>query len=330
MKLASLRPNPDHANLRDGQLIVVSRDLARYTEAHDIAPSLSAALDDWDALAPKLRARSDALAADRCESQPLDLSQLLAPLPRTYEWIDGSAYLHHVRLVRRSRQLTVPPSLQTDPVAYQGGSSVLLGAHEPILLHDPEWGLDFEGELACILGDTPQGTSSQEAEPYVRLLMLCNDISYRSFIRPELTKGFGFLRSKAPSAFGPVAVTPDELGESWRGGRLYGRLQVSFNGSLIGNLETGPEMHFSFFDLIQHATSTRPLGAGTILGSGTVSNESGENGISCLSERRVMERLAQGDPVTPLMKAGDRIKFEYTNEAGESVLGHMDQTVVSR
>lgn len=325
MRLATLRDGS-----RDGALLVVSPDGLRCASAGQIAPTLQAALDDWEALSPRLEALSRDLAAGVADARPLDVAALHSPLPRAYEWVDGSAYLNHVRLVRKARGAEPPPTLETDPLVYQGGSGVLLAPTQPIPLADPSWGLDFEGEVAVILGDTPQGTAASEAGAHVRLLALVNDCTLRNLIPNELAKGFGFFQSKPASAFSPFAVTPDELGDAWRGGRLHLPLRVTLNGALVGDPDAGPEMHFSFFDLIAHITRTRAYTAGTILGSGTVSNHDRARGISCLAERRMIEIIDGGAAVTPFLKAGDEVVIEMLDGAGRSIFGEIRQVVEAR
>lgn len=324
MKLATLRDGT-----RDGRLIVVRRDLAVYTPADDIAPTLQAALDAWDAVAPALEARSAALNTGEIAGDSLSFGALDAPLPRAYEWVDGSAYIQHIVLVRKARNAEPPETLTTDPLVYQGGSGKLLGPADPIPAQDPAWGLDFEGELVCVLGDTPRGTSADAAGKYVRLVTICNDVTLRNLIPPELAKGFGFFCSKPATAFGPVAVTPDELGDAWQGGRVHLNLKVWLNGELVGDVAAGPEMHFSFFDLIAHITRSRDFTAGTLLGSGTVSNVDEKAGISCLAERRMREIIATGKPSTRFLQVGDVVRIEMLDAAGASVFGAIEQTVTA-
>jgi fumarylacetoacetate (FAA) hydrolase len=317
---------------RDGRLAVVRKDGAALATADGIARTLQAALEDWDRVAPRLRQLADALDGGRQPGEPILPERLHAPLPRAYEWVDGSAYLNHVRLVRRARGAEPPRTLETDPLVYQGGSGVLLGPADPIPLLDERWGLDFEGEVCAILGDVPQGTRAADAGRHVRLLMLANDVTFRNLIPDELAKGFGFFQSKPATAFSPFAATPDELGRAWRDGRVHLRLRVTYRGELVGDLDAGPEMHFSFFDLVQHVARTRAFTAGTILGSGTVSNADRARGISCLAERRMREIIDAGPggkPTTPFMRAGDRIAIDMLDEAGRSVFGSIDQVVVS-
>lgn len=324
MRLATLRNDT-----RDGALVVVDPSGSRYAHAEDIAPHLQAALDDWARAEPRLRARAEALAIGAVPSHPLDPKTLHAPLPRAYEWVDGSAYLNHVRLVRKARGAEPPPTLETDPLIYQGGSGVLLGPCDPIVLPDPRWGLDFEGEVVVVLGDVPQGTRASEAGQHVRLVMLVNDVTLRNLIPDELAKGFGFFQSKPASAFSPFAVTPDELGDAWRDGRVHLPLRVSYNDTLAGDPEAGPEMHFSFYDLIAHIARTRAFTAGTLLGSGTVSNADPTRGVSCLAERRTRETLSGVSPLTPFMKAGDHVRIEMLDPQGRNLFGTIAQQVVA-
>ncbi len=327
MRLATLRDGS-----RDGRLAVVRKDGAALAAAGSVASTLQAALDDWERCRPRLRALADDLDRGRAAGEPIDPARLHAPLPRAYEWIDASAYLTHVRLVRRARGAEPPPTLETDPLVYQGGSGVLLGPTDEIPLGDPAWGLDFEGEVCAILGDVPAGTRAVEAGPLVRLLCLANDTTFRNLVPQELAKGFGFLQSKPATSFSPFAVTPDELGRAWRDGRVHLRLRVSWNGALVGDCDAGPEMHFSFLDLVQHVARTRALGAGTLLGSGTVSNEDPARGVSCLAERRAREMVAGpgSEPRTPFLKAGDTVEIEMRDAAGRSLFGRIAQKVVAR
>ena len=312
---------------RDGALIVVDRAGRRFARAGDIAPNLQAALDDWQKVAPALNALSVKLGRDETIGQPLDAA-LSAPLPRAYEWIDGSSYLNHVLLARKARGAPPPPRVETEPLVYQGGSGVLLGPTEPLVLPDPSWGLDFEAEVCVVLGDVPRGTTADGAASFVHLLMLANDVTYRTLVPGELEKGFGFFVSKPATAFSPFAVTPDELGPCFREGRAVLRLRSTYNGAVIGDTETGSEMHFSFFDLISHIAKTRSFTAGTILGGGTVSNRDRARGVSCLVERRMIETLELGAPKTPFMTRGDTIRIEALDADGRSVFGAIDQRVV--
>jgi fumarylacetoacetate (FAA) hydrolase len=323
MKLATLRDGT-----RDGTLLVVRRDNQVYVPADGIARTLQAALDDWDRAAPALAALSERLNRGELAGQPVDAHALHAPLPRAYEWIDGSAYINHIILVRKARGAEPPATLRTDPLVYQGGSGVLLGPTDDIALANREWGLDFESEICVLLGDTPQGTPAADASRHVRLLMLCNDITLRNLIPAELNKGFGFFNSKPASAFSPFAVTPDELGDAWQDGRVHLPLLTTLNGTRVGEPDAGPEMHFSFYDLIAHIAKTRSFTAGTILGSGTVSNADRAKGISCLAERRMIETIDTGKPATPFLSGGDAVTIEMLDRAGQSIFGKIEQRVV--
>lgn len=325
MKLATLRDGT-----RDGKLIVVRRDGAVFAAATGIAPTLQAALDDWEKAEPALRALAAKLESGEVAGEPVDPTRLHSPLPRAYEWVDGSAYLNHVILVRKARNAEPPPTMKTDPLVYQGGSGTFLAPTEDIPLADEAWGCDFESEVAVILGDTPQGTTAAEAGKYVRLLLLVNDVTLRNLIPTELAKGFGFFQGKPSTAFSPLAITPDELGDAWRDGRIHLRLKTKLNGEVVGDTDAGPEMHFSFFDLIQHITKTRAFTAGTIVGSGTVSNEDRARGISCLAERRMIEIIETGKPETPFLKYGDRVEIEMFDAGGKSIFGKIAQTVVRK
>ncbi len=322
MRLATLADGS-----RDGALVVVDPPGASFTSAASIAPNLQRALDDWPRCEPLLRALAERLARGEVNAVALEPERLMAPLPRAYEWVDASAYLNHVVLVRKARGAEPPEGLATDPLVYQGGSGVLLGPRAALVLPDAAFGLDFEGEVAAVLGDVPLGTTREQAAGHVRLLMLANDVTYRDLVPAELKKGFGFFVSKPATAFAPFAVTPDELGGAFRDGRAFLRLSCTYNNAPVGDLETGPEMNFSFFQLISHITRTRSLTAGTILGSGTVSNREPGRGVSCLVERRAREILASGAPVTPYMVAGDVIRLEAFDASGRSVFGAIEQVV---
>ncbi len=323
MKLASLR-GPG----RDGTLVVVRWDGAAYVAAGAGIPTMQAALDDWDVNEPKLRALADELNGGALLGESLDVEKLGPPLPRAYEWVDGSAYINHIVLVRKARGAEPPETLRTDPLVYQGGSSVLLAPRQDIVLHDEAWGLDFEAEVCVILGDVPIGTTKADAGKYVRLVCLANDITLRNLIPNELAKGFGFFNSKPATAFSPFAVTPDELGDAFHDGRVFLRLRSTYNGQVVGDCDAGPEMFFSFYDLIEHITKTRAFGAGTILGSGTVSNVDRARGISCLAEQRMIETIETGKAKTPFMKVGDTIVIEMKNHAGNDIFGRIEQRVV--
>jgi len=319
------------SGLRDGELVVVRRDGQRCQSVPHIAPSLQYALDHWPTCAPRLQDAYLALSehAGEEEGEPVVDTGWSAPLPRAYEWLDASAYLSHVELVRKARGAPLPEDLQTHPLVYQGGSGVLLGPRDPIELPDPSWGLDFEGEVCVVLGDTPQGTTVEQASACVRLLVLANDISYRNLIPSELARGFGFVLSKPATAFSPLAITPDELGPAWRAGRVHLPLRSTLNGVVVGEIDAGLEMHFSFFDLIAHLCRTRSYTAGTIVGSGTVSSRSDRVGVSCLAERRMREIIACGTATTPFLAVGDEIAIDMMAPGNEhSLLGTIRQTVV--
>ncbi len=324
MKLASLRDGT-----RDGRLLVVHPDGLAATLAPPTWATMQAALDDWDRAQPALAAVAHELATGGLDGFPIDPTRLTAPLPRAFEWVDGSAFLNHVILVRKARGAEPPPTLATDPLVYQGGSGELLGPRQPIVLHDPAWGLDYESEVVVVLGDVPLGTTAADAGRYVRLVMLANDVTLRNLVPNELAKGFGFFQSKPATAFSPFAVTPDELGPAWQGGRAHLRVRSTYNGEVIGDCDAGPEMHFSFHDLVAHVARTRRFVAGTILGSGTVSNADRARGVSCLAERRMIETIDSGTPSTPFMKVGDTIEIEGFLPDGSSPFGVIRQTVVA-
>ena len=325
MKLATLRDGS-----RDGRLLVVRRDGEVGAPAPERWPTLQRALDDWTQAEPALRAVADELDRGNHDGIAIDPLRLGAPLPRAYEWVDGSAFLNHVILVRRARGAQPPATLETDPLIYQGGSGDMLGPRDAIELHDPAWGLDYESEVCVVLDDTPLGTTAADAARHVRLVLLANDCTLRNLVPDELAKGFGFFQSKPATAFSPLAVTPDELEArgAWRGGRLHGRVRSIYNEQVIGDCDAGPEMHFSFFDLIQHITRTRRFTAGTIVGSGTVSNADPSRGVSCLAERRMIEIIDSGKPATPFLAVGDRIRIE-ADLAGDNPFGAIDQRVVA-
>jgi len=325
MKLASLR-GPG----RDGTLIVARKDGLAYTPAGPDIPTMQAALDDWEKNEPRLRVVAEALERGAMDALPLDTKNLAAPLPRAYEWVDGSAYINHIILVRKARGAEPPETLRTDPLVYQGGSSVLLGPREDIVLHDERWGLDFESEVCAILGDVPARTKKEDAARHLKLFCLANDVTLRNLVPNELAKGFGFFNSKPATAFSPFAVTPDEVGDALRDGRVYLNLRSTYNGVLVGDTEAGPEMFFSFCDLLEHIAKTRSFGAGTILGSGTVSNADRARGISCLAERRMIETLDFGAPKTPFMKPGDTIAIEMLDRDGKDIFGRIEQRVVAQ
>lgn len=322
MKLASLANGG-----RDGRLILVDRDLSHAVAAR-AAATLQAALDDWAATAPALETEYKTLLAGAAQDTfAFDPADCMAPLPRAYQWADGSAYLNHVELVRRARGAEMPDSFRTDPLLYQGGSDAFLGARDPIRLADEAWGIDFEGEVAVVTDDVPMGATPQAAAGLIRLVMLVNDVSLRNLIPGEMAKGFGFFQSKPSSAFSPVAATPDELGAAWRDCKPHLALLSFVNGEAFGWPEAGEDMTFDFARLIAHAAMTRRLGAGCIVGSGTVSNSRDGVGYSCIAEARVAETLATGKPRTPFLKFGDRVRIEMTGGDGRSIFGAIEQTV---
>jgi fumarylacetoacetate (FAA) hydrolase len=321
MKLATL-----HDGTRDGCLLVVDRAGQRFASARVIARSLQAALDDWERVEPALGVLASDLEHDRIAGEPLEIHRLAAPLPRAYEWVDGSAFLSHVKLVRKARGAELPEAFLSDPLIYQGGSGVLLAPTAPLRLGGPDWGLDFEAEVCVILADTPLGLERAHAERHVRLVMLANDVTYRNLVPRELEKGFGFFCSKPATAFSPFAITPDELGSAWRDGRVHLPLQSYLNGKRMGEPDAGA-MHFSFFDLMAHISQTRGFTAGTILGSGTVSNEGSEHGVSCLAELRTRELIERGAASTPYLVHGDRVRIEMLDARGISLFGAIDQQV---
>ncbi len=322
MKLATLTGG------RDGRLAVVSRDLARATLAQDIAGTLQDALDDWARSKPALEALSHELETGRANSTSFNPAEALAPLPRAYHWVDGSAYVNHVELVRRARGATMPESFWTDPLVYQGGSDDFLPPQADAAFFNEDWGIDLEGEVAVVTDDVPMGTDAAAARQRIQLVMLVNDWSLRNLIPGELAKGFGFYQSKPATSFSPVAVTPDELGEAWADARVHLPLVVHLNGKPFGRPNAGVDMTFDFGQLIAHAAKTRRLGAGSIVGSGTVSNVDRSTGSTCLAERRMLEALDQGKPMTPFLSFGDRVRIEMLDAAGHSIFGAIDQRVV--
>jgi fumarylacetoacetate (FAA) hydrolase len=323
MKFATLKDGT-----RDGTLLVVSRDLKHAQKADDIAPTLQAALDDWDYCSPQLADRCDALnRGPGNRAFEFDPKQCASPLPRAYQWADASAYVNHVELLRKSRGAKMPKEFWTDPLMYQGGSDAFLCPCDDILMETEDWGIDLEGEVAVITGDVPMGTPKKKAGDYIRLLLLVNDVSLRNLIPEELGKGFGFFQGKPSSAFSPVAVTPDELGAAWDGGKLSLPLVVHINGELFGKPNAGVDMTFEFPRLIAHAAKTRPLGAGCIVGSGTVSNVDRSAGSACLAEKRMLETIENGKPTTPFLKFGDRVRIEMLDAEGDSIFGAIDQQV---
>jgi fumarylacetoacetate (FAA) hydrolase len=323
MKLATLRDGS-----RDGQLVVVSRDLAQAHNATSIAGRMQRALDDWAFVAPQLTDLYQTLNEGRARHAfPFDPRQCLAPLPRAYQWADGSAYVNHVELVRKARGAEMPPSFWTDPLMYQGGSDDLLGAHDDIVCPSEEFGIDFEAEVAVVTDDVPMGTPAPQTARHIRLLMLANDVSLRNLIPQELAKGFGFFQSKPATAFSPVAVTPDELGDAWRDGKLHRPLVVHWNGVKVGEPDAGTDMTFGFPQLIAHITRTRNVRAGSIVGSGTVSNVDRSRGYCCIAEKRTLEMLEGGEPRTPFMKYGDTVRIEMFDVQQRTIFGAIEQRV---
>ena len=333
MKLATLKDGT-----RDGRLVVVSRNLSHAAPAPHVK-TLQAALDDWDTIAPELEALSARLNQGMIAgTMAFSMAECLSPLPRAYQWADGSAYVNHVELVRKARGADMPPSFWTDPLMYQGGSDTFLAPTQAIPLADEAWGCDLEAEIAVITGDLALGSSTAQAGQAIRLLMLVNDVSLRGLIPNELAKGFGFFQSKPSSAFSPCAVTPDELGAAWDGGRVHRPLLSQINGRKLGQPDAGTDMTFDFPTLVAHAAKTRALGAGAIIGSGTVSNrgpdggpgkpvDQGGVGYSCLAEVRTIETILLGKPQTPFLKRGDRVRIEMFGEDGQSIFGAIDQAV---
>jgi fumarylacetoacetate (FAA) hydrolase len=324
MKLATLKDGT-----RDGTLIVVSRDLKHAIKADDIALTLQAALDDWDYISPQLVDRYDALnRAPGDRAFDFDPKQCASPLPRAYQWADGSAYLSHAELLRKARGADMPKGYRSDPLMYQGGSDAFLGPCDDILLESDDWGIDLEGELAVITGDVPMGITAKKAGEHIRLLMLVNDVSLRNLAAAEIAKGFGFFQSKPSSAFSPAALTPDEFGHDWDGGKLSLPLVVEVNGDILGRPNAGVDMTFEFPRLIAYAAKTRPLAAGAIVGSGAVSNADRSVGSACIAEKRALETIAEGKPATPFLKFGDRVRIEMLDAEGRSLFGAIDQQVV--
>ncbi len=332
MKLASLNQG------RDGKLVLVSQDLAKMVSAEDIAPTLQYALDNWAGIAPKLEERYQALQSGSVAGEAFDQAQCASPLPRAYQWADGSAYVNHVELVRKARNAEMPSSFWTDPLMYQGGSDSFLAPREDIVMPQAEgFGIDFEAEIAVITGDVPMGVSAEAALDHIQLLMIVNDVSLRGLIPGELAKGFGFFQSKPSSAFAPVCVTPGELGDNWRDGVLHLPLLSTLNGELFGKPNAGIDMTFHFGQLIAHAAKTRPLAAGTVIGSGTVSNKldggpgkpvaEGGVGYSCIAEIRMIETIQSGQPSTRFMQDGDSIEIEMLDQDGASIFGKIKQQV---
>lgn len=324
MKFASLKTNQ-----RDGTPILVNRELTHAVKIDDIAPSIQAVLDNWASLSEMLESRYDALNKGELNTHfPFVSSDCAAPLPRAYQWADGSAYVNHVELVRKARGAEMPANFWTDPLMYQGGSDAFLGPNDDIPVTSEDYGIDFEAEVVVVTDDVPMAVSAEEAGQYIRLIMLVNDVSLRNLIPAELGKGFGFFQSKPSSSFTPVAITPDELGKAWRDNKVHLPLISHLNGDLFGKPDAGVDMTFCFATLIAHAAKTRRLSAGTLIGSGTVSNTDRSSGSSCLAEKRMLEIIAEGKPQTPFMHFGDTIRIEMLNEQGDSLFGAIDQRVV--
>lgn len=324
MKLASLKSGG-----RDGTLVVVSRDLSRAVAVPDVAQTLQAALDDWDNVEATLRGVSRELEEGPVDGEfAFDPAEAASPLPRAYHWVDGSAYVNHVELVRKARGAEMPDSFWHEPLVYQGGSDDFLGPLDPIPVPSDEFGIDMEAETAVITDDVPMGTRAEDAAGHIKLLAILNDVSLRGLIPGELKKGFGFYQSKPSTAFSPVAVTPDELGDAWRDGTIHLPLRTYLNGTLFGEPECGVDMTFNFKQLIEHVTKTRRLGAGTIIGSGTISNYDRSRGSSCIAEKRMLETIEHGEARTPFMTYGDRVRIEMLDADGNNIFGAIDQTVV--
>ncbi|MBN9250820.1 MAG: 2-keto-4-pentenoate hydratase [Mesorhizobium sp. 61-13] len=332
MKLATLKDGS-----RDGKLVVVSRDLTRYTDASYLVRTLQAALDDWARIAPHLETLSESLESGAVPSSRFHEHEAHSPLPRAYQWADGSAYVNHVELVRKARNAEMPASFWTDPLMYQGGSDSFIAPRDSIRMADEAWGIDMEAEIAVIVDDVSMGASVAQARDAIRLILLVNDVSLRSLIPAELGKGFGFFQSKPSSAFSPVAVTPDELGDAWDGGKVHLPLAVDLNGKAFGRANAGVDMTFDFPTLIAHAAKTRPLAAGSIIGSGTVSNKldggagkpvsAGGAGYSCIAEIRMIETIEGGQAKTPFLHFGDTVRIEMKDASGRSIFGAIEQKV---
>jgi len=321
MKLASLRKG------RDGQLIVVNKDLTRARPVPSIAQTLQGALDRWHECVDALEETYGSICASEVDTIPFDPGAVCAPLPRAYQWCDGSAFLSHAELVRKARGAEMPQSLYTDPLLYQGGSDIMLGPRDSIVAASEDWGIDLEAEIVVITDDVPMGTPPGEASQFIRLIGLVNDVSLRNLIPGELAKGFGFYQSKPPTAFAPVVVTPDELGGAWEGHCVKLPVISAVNGVELGRPNAGVDCYFDFPRLIAHATLSRPLGAGTILGSGTISNRNQKVGSSCLAERRMIEIIEHGKASTPFLKFGDTVRIEVLDAQGQSVFGAIEQVV---
>lgn len=335
MKLASLRGG------RDGRLVVVSRDLMHMADAGSVAPTLQAAMDDWDKAKPRLLELSRQLEAGSLAASPFDQQLVASPFPRAYQWLDASAYVNHVALVRQARGAVVPESFWTDPLMYQGGSDSFLSPREPIEMDDEAWGIDYEAEIAVIVGDVPRAPTREQAAAAIQLVVLVNDVSLRMVLMSEIKKELGFVHAKPSSALSPVAVTPDELGAAWDGGRLHLPMLSFLNGTLVGRPNAGVDMTFDFPTLIMHAARTRRLAAGTLIGSGTISNRDSDGGCgkpvaqggmgySCIAEMRTVETILGGAPRTPFMRFGDTVAIEMNDAEGRSIFGRIEQQVVRR
>jgi fumarylacetoacetate (FAA) hydrolase len=335
VKLASIRDGS-----RDGRLAIVSRDLSRYCLADDVARTLQDALDRWEEVSPKLATLAQEVEARTVGCRRFDQTRVHSPLPRAYQWADGSAYINHVELVRKARGAEVPESFYTDPLMYQGGSDAFLSPRDNILLGDPSWGCDMEGEIACIIDDVPMGVTPEEAAGHIKLLMLVNDVSLRGLIPAELEKGFGFFQSKPASVFSPVAVTPDELGDAWSDSLIHLPLMVDYNGQPFGRANAGVDATFNLAQLVAHAAKTRNLGAGTVIGTGTVSNKGtdggpgkpvaeGGAGYSCIAEVRMIETICDGAPTTNFMQPGDTVRIEMRDASDHSIFGAIEQIVAT-
>lgn len=336
MKLATLKDST-----RDGKLVVVNRDLTKCSEVGHIARTLQEALDDWEHLAPRLQRVAEGIETGSQPTMRFHEHDAASPLPRAYQWADGSAYVNHVELVRKARNAEMPETFWTDPLMYQGGSDTFVGPRDPITFPAeavPDWGIDMEGEIAVVVDDVAMGATPEEARDAIRLIMLVNDVSLRGLIPAELAKGFGFFQSKPSSAFSPVAVTPDELGDKWDGGKVHLPLLVDYNGKAFGKANAGIDMTFDFGQLVSHAAKTRRLGAGTIIGSGTVSNKDADGspgkpvseggaGYSCIAEIRMIETINNGKPSTDFMKFGDSVRMEMKDAKGHSIFGAIEQKV---
>ncbi|MDH3326643.1 MAG: fumarylacetoacetate hydrolase family protein [Gammaproteobacteria bacterium] len=330
MKLASLKTSPLHGNeevIRDGTLVVVDKSISYFVDASHIAPNLQLAIENWNNCETALQDLYETLNIDNKVGTALQISDLASPLPRAYQWLDGSAYLSHVERVRKARGAEMPPSFLNDPLMYQGGSDHFIGPNDPIYVADEAYGIDFESEVGIITNDVPMGVVPSRAAENIKLIVLINDVSLRNLIPSELSKGFGFIHGKPPTTFSPVAITPDELGDAWLDTKVNLPLTSTYNNSLFGNPNAGDDMQFNFAELISHAAKTRPLRAGTIIGSGTVSNNDISTGCSCLVEKRVLEIIESGEAKTPFMKFGDTIHIEMLDGKKQSIFGAIDQEI---